>query len=606
MNQTSLVGRPLSALVSSLVGFAEKRGIWSGPLTSSSPELARLWAGLTNSAGVLVNDITALGVSTFFAATSTISDDVATIPLLMYQRLPGGGKQRYQDHPLYPLLHDEPNPEQSTSQFRAALMMNVLCTGNAFAEIVRDGAGRPRQLWHLDPSRVRIVRDHAGRLAYDITQTTGGTARIEAGNMIHLTGPSPDGVSGFDMVTIAREALALAIASERFGGTFFANGATFGGLLTPGKLTEPAQANLRAAIAAQHQGVDRSHRLFLVPDGSTFTPTGVNPRDSQMAELRNQQVLEICRFLKFPPAFAMSLERATWGNFGEMRLQYYTQNIRVWLEKIEQELTRKLLRAGNERATLVIEHNSTAFLRADDEKRAAYYKTLSDIGVISINEIRELENLPPVLGGDVHRVPMNFEPLPAPVSNPITPARMAIVGSAHRDLIRDTIARWSVKIADRASRKTEPAKLREFAAAELKERLFAANFIDMTRGAVRAWLATADRASEADDICAQLATYFVDSYFQTLLVIGQHHDGDDFNVELTRQLARWRDAERVGSVIDHLILHGAPPPVETRAAPRPVLASHGGDVRMMKMVHRQRLAESDLQLAKREPMRQTA
>ena len=208
----------------------ETRGVWSGPLTSSSPELARLWAAPPVSAGVSVTEDSALRVSAFFAAVSTISWDVASLPLKLYKRLPTGGKTEFDTHPLYRMLHASPNLEQTSFQLRAALMINVLCTGNAFAEIGRDPLNRPRALWHVEPGRVAIIREH-GRLRYRVIQTDGGTVTLEAADMVHLVGPSPNGVVGLNTIDVAREALGLAIASERFGGKYFANGAQLGGVL---------------------------------------------------------------------------------------------------------------------------------------------------------------------------------------------------------------------------------------------------------------------------------------------------------------------------------------------------------------------------------------
>lgn len=155
-------------------------------------------------------------------------------------------------------------------------MCNVLCTGNGYAEILRDGMARPRQLWHIDPRRVSYVRD-GDRLVYRVIQPSGGVVTIAPADMLHLKGPSPDGLLGFDMTEIAREALGLAIASERFGGRFFSNGAQLGGILTT-DASEQARKNLAEALNAQHQGADRAHKWLL-------TPAGVYPGRCRSAEI---------------------------------------------------------------------------------------------------------------------------------------------------------------------------------------------------------------------------------------------------------------------------------------------------------------------------------
>jgi HK97 family phage portal protein len=598
--------------------------VWSGPLTSSSPELARLWAAPTVSAGVNVSEDSALGVSAFFAAVSTISWDVASLPLFLYKRLPTGGKARFDTHPLYRVLHDAPNPEQTSFQFRAATMCNVLCTGSAFAEIVRDGMGRPRQLWHIDPARVAVVRED-GELRYRITQPSGGIVMIDARNMIHLRGPSPDGVKGYDMVSVAREALGLAIASERFGGKYFSNGAQLGGILATNG-TELARKNLAAAVDAQHQGVDRAHKWFLAPEGSTFTPVGVNPRDSQMTELREHEVREIARFFKIPVAMIGDLSRATWSNFEQQQLQYYTQCIRPWLINLEQEFAIKLINSL-EQTQQCVEHAVEGFLRADVEKRGAFYSQMVNIGAYSINEVREFENMPPIAGGDQHRVPMNTEALAAGRSTPIhvhtnqatgtrsvkfirnadgsvesasiederdmAASRAANTLSAHRDLLLDVTARWIWKLCERAQKHAQPSKLRLFAQTELRDRVFAATFLDMARPAIRAWLATQDRTAETDTICESVARHHVETYFPTLLAIADNYTGDDFERALQQQIALWRDNGRLHGVIDHLIQHGAPPPVNALALPSRSSVSLGTNVKFLGLVNRQKLVESN-------------
>jgi HK97 family phage portal protein len=402
-------GNPARTWRDRIVGFV--RSYWTGPITSNSPEIARLLGGGPVASGVTVNESTALGIAAFWCAVTTIAWDIASLPLFLYKSLPGGGNVRFESHPLNVLLHDQPNPETTRFQLWAALLINVLCGGNAFAEITRDSTGRPTGLWHIEPSRVSTFRTSDSVLRYRVQNASAPETIFEARDVLHLRGPSPDGLCGFDVVRIAREAEGLAIAAERFGAKFFANGSQLGGVLSaPGALTELAWKNLSERLIRQHQGSDNAHKWLLADHGLTFTPVGVNPRDSQFNELRTFQLREIARFFRIPVSYLGDLERATYSNFEQMQLQYFTSCIRPWLVNLENELNAKLI-SPSERQTLHCEHVVEGFLRADTEKRSAFYAVMVQNGLMTPNEIRALENLPPLPSGDVARVPLNTAPM---------------------------------------------------------------------------------------------------------------------------------------------------------------------------------------------------
>jgi HK97 family phage portal protein len=416
------------------------RGLWSGPLTSSSPELARLFSAGPVSAGVSVTETTALGVSAFFCAVSTISQDLASLPLFVFRTRPDGGKERDASHPLSVLLHDQPNPETTAFQFRAAMLVNVLSGGNAFAEIERDASDRPRFLWHLDPHRVRLDRE-AGVLRYRVRNARGDETVFDPRDILHLKGPSPDGVLGFNVVQLSRESLGVAIAAERFGARFFSNGSQLGGILsTPNALTEQAYKRLTETLMAQHQGVDRSHKWLLVDQGAEFTEVGVHPRDSQFNELRVHQIREVARFFRIPVSLLGDLERSTYANHEQEILKYFTNCLRPWLVNLEQEFNTKLL-APSDRGRLHCEHVVEGFLRADSEKRAAFYATMVSNGLMTPNEIRARENLPPIAGGDVPRAPMNTEPLSGGGRARSSAVERRAVDPAHRAMLADAVGR---------------------------------------------------------------------------------------------------------------------------------------------------------------------
>lgn len=380
-----------------------------GPLTSRSPELAKYFGGGGPSmAGVTVTEHNISSVSAVWAAVGLIADDVASLPLMLYKRLPNGGKDKFESHPLYRLLHDEPNPEMTSMVFRRTMQAHVSIWQNAYAEIERDKVGRPIALWPLVPESVRVARDRTRALVYVVSNPDGGESTIPASDMIHLVGRSHDGTVGSSLVEKAKESIGLALAAEQFGATFFGNGATFGGVISfkGAKPPEMSDENYRQQLEARHQGVKRAHKLLALYNDASYTETGVEPNNAQFLETRTFQIREVARWFKIPPHKLADLADATFSNVEQMNTEYYTSAIRPWLVLWEQELTRKLV-ARLERSQQFIEHSIEGFLRGDTAARSAFYTSLFNIGAITINEVRGYENLDPLPGGDQAFVQVN-------------------------------------------------------------------------------------------------------------------------------------------------------------------------------------------------------
>jgi hypothetical protein len=300
---------------------------------------------------------------------------------------------------------------------------------------------------------------------------------------------------GMDMVAQARDAIGLAVAAERYGARLFSSGATMGGILTTTtSLGEIGRKNLREAIEARHRGADNAHKMLLLEPGMDYTPTAANQRDSQFNELRVYQLREIARFFKIPVAMLGDLERATYSNHEQQMLSYYTSCLRPWLVNIKQELNAKLLSPTAQR-TQYIEHVAEGFLRADVVTRGAFYTQMLDRGVFTINEVRELENRPPVDGGDVSRVPMNMEALPASAASTeddddvIEPqGRQAALLGAHRDLLVDAFSRMLRRQTESARKQIRPDKLSHFIEYFYDDPTEASLSAEQLRPAVRVWL----------------------------------------------------------------------------------------------------------------------
>lgn len=363
--------------------------------------------------GVSVSEYSALHYSPVWAGVTTLARDIAKLPLPLWRNLPNGGKERFTSHPLYRILHDEANPEMTSFKFRETMQALCLLYGNAYAEILRTtGTNRPVGMYPIVPSRVTPFReDRSGTLRYRVTNPNGGQSIVMPADMIHLSSLSTDGVIGHSLTEHANESIGLGVALERFGGSFFGQGSTFGGVVeVPGAMTEDAKKNLRSLIEAVHAGVDRAHRILVLANGSKFTPRGTAPNEAQFIETRKFQITETARWLNMPPHKLGDLENAHFTNIEEQEIQYYVGTVSGWLKMWEQELTRKLI-SPLEYSQQTIEHVLEGVLRGDSTKRAAFYDTMVKLGAFSINDVLRKENMNPIPDGDQHLVPLNMVPI---------------------------------------------------------------------------------------------------------------------------------------------------------------------------------------------------
>src|SRR6185295_17286623 len=391
------------------------RSFLKGPYTLSSLTAKYFNDDATpSSTGLSVTQQTALTYSAFFASVNAISTDVASYPLIHYKRASSGGKDRYTDSRLYRMVHDEPNPEMTSFTMRQMMTAHVLTWGNAYAEIERDQLDRPKYLWPITPDRVTVDRDRSGGVVYLVAAPSGGVpVPIPAADMLHLPGLGFNGTVGYSVVAMARESIGIGLATEQFGGTFFGNGATFGGVVSyPGaRPTELSDKNYREALEGKHQGVQRAHKLLALYNGAKYERMGIPPNDAQFLETRLHQVEEMCRWFRMPPHKIQHLLRSTNNNIEHQGIEYYTDTTRPWCVRWEQECNRKLISAP-ERRIQFFEHMIEGALRGDLPSRYAAYAVGRQWGWLSADDVRDKENMNPLPGGigKVYLLPLNMTP----------------------------------------------------------------------------------------------------------------------------------------------------------------------------------------------------
>lgn len=371
--------------------------------------------GQGTAAGLAVSPAKAMYSTAVYACVRILAETLASLPLPLYERLADGGKRRAVGHPLYSLLHDLPNPEMSSFELRETLMGHLALWGNAYAEVEFDRGGRPLHLWPLRPDRMQVERPFGGELVYRYSvgeETDGRRESVDFADyqIFHLRGLGGNGIVGYSPIALMREAVGLALATEGFGARFFGNDARPGGVLEhPGVLGDEEHERLANSWESRHQGLEKSHRIAILEEGMKYNQIGIPPEDAQFLETRKFQVTEIARAFRIPPHMLADLERATFSNIEHQSIEFVMHTIRPWLVRWEQAIYRDLL-LPEERGTFFAEFMVEGLLRGDLQSRYQAYSIARQNGWMSANDIRTLENMNVIEGGDVYLVPLNMIP----------------------------------------------------------------------------------------------------------------------------------------------------------------------------------------------------
>jgi HK97 family phage portal protein len=413
-----------------LKGFLSRIWLGSGESRASlaNPDslLLEAFGGVSTASGVSVTPDSAMRLSAVSACVRLISESIGSLPLHVYRRKDNRSRERVTDLVQHRLLHDEPNRMMTSCVFRETLSAGVLCHGNAYAYIERNGAGDPIQLLPIASPGVRIFKEpNTGELAYAI-QLDGKTFTVNQANIIHVPGLSFDGISGMSPIKYGAQSIGLAIATERFGASFFGNGSMPSGTIEmPGAPTVEQQRNLLTAWNAAYGGLRNAQKTAVLVGGAKFSPISVNPDEAQFIETRKMQVSEIARWFRVPPHMIGDLDRATFSNIEHQALEFVTHTLRPWLVRFEQEFNRKLFPSSTsgQPSDLYCEFNVDGLLRGDIKARGEYYVRGRQWGWLSANDIRARENEEPIDGGDTYLTPLNMvdtnkDPAADPAADP--------------------------------------------------------------------------------------------------------------------------------------------------------------------------------------------
>lgn len=366
-----------------------------------------LFGGTTS--GKAVNERTAMQTSAVYACVRILAESVAGLPLHVYERTANGSKSTKPSHPLYRLLHDEPNREMTSFVFRETLMSHLLLWGNAYAQIIRDGRGFPFALYPLLPDRMTVDRNENGELVYTY-QSDKGQVKLRRENVLHIPGLGFDGLIGYSPIAMAKNAVGLALATEDYGAAFFANGANPGGVLEHPGVIKPEQADrLRESWQSQFGGAN-AHKVAVLEEGLKFHQMSIPPEQAQFLETRKFQINEIARIFRVPPHMVGDLEKSSFSNIEQQSLEFVKYTLDPWVVRWEQSLQQALI-LPSEKATIFIKFNLDGLLRGDYQSRMQGYSTGIQNGFMSVNDVRGLEDMNLLTaeeGGDLHFVNGNM------------------------------------------------------------------------------------------------------------------------------------------------------------------------------------------------------
>ena len=358
----------------------------------------------TSGSGKSVTAQTAIQLSTVYACVRVISETVASLPLGVYEAT-DDGNLKAGDHPLYHLLHDEPNAEMTSFVFREVMLAHLLLYGNSYSQIIRSGKNTVVGLYPLLPDHMDVDRDSKGNLTYTYTTSDGKTVVIKPQDILHIPGLGFDGIIGYSPIALEKNAIGLGIASEEYGSKFFSNGARPSGILTHPNTVKNPKA-VRESWNSAYGGSSNSNRVAILEEGMTFTPLSIPNNEAQFLETRKFQVDEICRIFRVPPHLVGNLEHATFSNIEHQSIDFAVHTIRPWLVRIEQSMNRALF-TDQETGRFYVQFNIDGLMRGDYKSRMEGYAIARQNGWMSANDIRALENQNPIPkeeGGDSYLV----------------------------------------------------------------------------------------------------------------------------------------------------------------------------------------------------------
>ena len=377
------------------------------------------------SSGVHVSEQSALKYLTVFSCVSLIAGDLARLPLNLYKRREDGGKDLVTDTDLYDLLHNAPNRETTSFNWREASQGHCLLWGNSYSYVERENiSGKIKAIWQItNPGEVKVERAANNELVYVYPDRNGNKVTRTRDQIFHVPGYGYNGLVGMSMISLAREAIGLGLATEEFGGKYFGQGTHPAGVLEmDGTLGGDGKGEFVKAIQKGYAGLGNTHKVMLLENGMKYKPMTVPLNDAQFLETRSFQKTEICGMYHVPPhKIAQHGQNSNYNNLEQENASYVDSCLMHWIVRWESNISMQLLTAEERKAGFFFEFLVQGLLRGDSAARADYYNKIFQVGGITPNEIRSKENMNPVEGGDDNFVMLNMIPLDKAGEMPVEP-----------------------------------------------------------------------------------------------------------------------------------------------------------------------------------------
>jgi HK97 family phage portal protein len=378
--------------------------------------LAWAFGGGSSASGIIVNPQTAMQAAAVFSCIKVLAESVAMLPCNLLTKSDSGDVERADKHPLFALLHDQPNDFQTAVEFWEMVVLHLCTRGNSYSFVNRTRSGAIAEIIPQHPDMVRATMLPNWTLQYQVAMPDGTFKTYGQGELLHIRGLTTNGWLGISPIAYARESIGLALATEKFGSQLFRNGAKMGGVLEhPGKLSDEAYKRVKESFDAATSG-ENAHKTALLEEGMKFAKVSMTGEDAQFLETRKYQRSEIAAIFRVPPHMIGDLEKATFSNIEQQSLEFVTYSLMPWLVRIEKAVKRDLL-TPKERATLSLKFNTAALMRGDAKSRSEYYASGILNGWMTRNEARASES----------EIGLLMNPLDE-LDEPLMPLNMAVVG----------------------------------------------------------------------------------------------------------------------------------------------------------------------------------
>jgi len=457
--------------------------------------------GSTAYSGVHVSPETALMSSAVWACTRLISESVATMPAIMYRRLADGGKERATNHPLYTVLHDDPNEIQTAFIFKRTMMVHALLYGGGYARITPGPRGPVDSLQPIHPDDITTEALPGGGIRYMVRGEDGVRRPVNAEDVFHLPGLSLNGVDGLSLVQYARESIGLALAAEGYSAKFYSQNARPSGILKhPNKLSPEAAQRVKESWEAAHAGLQNAHRVAVLEEGLEWIQTGMTNQDAELIAQLDWSAADIARFFNVPLHMIQLMTKSTsWGSgIEEMGIEFVVFTLLPWVKNWEELITKKLILAPQ---AYFCEFLLDNMMRGKLQDRYNAYATARNWGWLSANDVRRLENMNPIEGGDQYLRPVNTVDMTTPELPPMqrTPTVTPTEGHYHLLLheAASRVVRKEIAAMSKAAKRTADAPdtwAREVAEFYEAHGAFVAETLRIGRSAADAYAAEQSRA----------------------------------------------------------------------------------------------------------------